>query len=91
MFTFILTPDLLGAQSMMVKLEIAFRCICHIFIQESPTEQVIVWDIRRTYPAHDYFKDNGGPGQEALYKISKVWFSKSTSINTLTKSSGIIH
>ncbi|KXJ05964.1 Rab GTPase-activating protein 1-like [Exaiptasia diaphana] len=45
----------------------------HLLKRESPTEQVIVWDIRRTYPAHDYFKDNGGPGQEALYKISKAY------------------
>lgn len=41
-------------------------------LQESPTEQVIVWDIHRTYPAHEYFKEIGGEGQESLYKISKV-------------------
>ncbi|XP_048587663.1 rab GTPase-activating protein 1 isoform X2 [Nematostella vectensis] len=45
----------------------------HLFTKESPTEQVIVWDIHRTFPAHDYFKDSGGEGQEALYKISKAY------------------
>ena len=51
-------------------LTITFFCI---FVnQESPTEQVIVWDIHRTFPAHEYFKSSGGEGQEMLYKISKV-------------------
>ena len=31
-----------------------------------------MWDIHRTFPAHDYFKSSGGEGQEMLYKISKV-------------------
>lgn len=31
-----------------------------------------MWDIHRTFPAHDYFKSTGGEGQEMLYKISKV-------------------
>ena len=45
---------------------------CIFINQESPTEQVIVWDIHRTFPAHEYFKSSGGEGQEMLYKISKV-------------------
>jgi len=40
--------------------------------QDSPHEQVILRDINRTFPAHDFFKEAGGSGQEALYRISKV-------------------
>jgi len=45
-------------------------------MQDSPHEQVILRDINRTFPAHDFFKEAGGSGQEALYRISKV--NKST-------------
>ncbi|CAD6185269.1 unnamed protein product [Caenorhabditis auriculariae] len=41
--------------------------------KECPSEQVIMRDIHRTFPAHDYFKQSGGEGQEALYKISKAY------------------
>ncbi|UMM38814.1 hypothetical protein L5515_016135 [Caenorhabditis briggsae] len=41
--------------------------------QPCPSEQVIMRDIHRTFPAHDYFKESGGKGQESLYKISKVY------------------
>lgn len=27
----------------------------------------------RTFPAHDYFKEAGGIGQDALYKLSKAY------------------
>lgn len=42
------------------------------FLQDSAQESVIKRDIHRTYPAHDYFKDTEGDGQESLYKICKV-------------------
>lgn len=42
------------------------------FWQDSSQESVIKRDIHRTYPAHDYFKDTEGDGQESLYKICKV-------------------
>ncbi|KAF1745786.1 hypothetical protein GCK72_022233 [Caenorhabditis remanei] len=46
----------------------------HNFLnQPCPSEQVIMRDIHRTFPAHDYFKESGGKGQESLYKISKVY------------------
>lgn len=46
----------------------------HDFLnQPCPSEQVIMRDIHRTFPAHDYFKESGGKGQESLYKISKVY------------------
>lgn len=34
---------------------------------------MILRDIHRTFPAHDYFKESNGVGQEALYKISKAY------------------
>lgn len=39
--------------------------------QESPTENVINWDIKRTYVGHDFFQD--GVGRDSLYKISKAY------------------
>eukprot|EP00118_Oscarella_pearsei_P007400 m.35998 g.35998 ORF g.35998 m.35998 type:complete len:986 (+) comp32201_c1_seq2:207-3164(+) len=41
--------------------------------KDSPSEQVIQWDINRTFPGHDFFKDKQGEGQAALYKISKAY------------------
>ena len=40
--------------------------------QDTPSEGIISRDINRTFPAHDYFKEAGGVGQDSLYKISKV-------------------
>ena len=44
-----------------------------IITQDSPCEQTILRDINRTFPAHDYFRETGGLGQESLYKISKAY------------------
>ncbi|TRY69121.1 hypothetical protein TCAL_04113 [Tigriopus californicus] len=41
--------------------------------QESPDEKVILRDIHRTFPAHEFFKEAGGIGQEALYRIAKAY------------------
>ena len=41
--------------------------------KESPDEKVIFRDIHRTFPAHEFFKESGGGGQEALYRISKAY------------------
>lgn len=30
-------------------------------------------DINRTFPAHDFFKEAGGLGQDSLYRISKAY------------------
>ncbi len=38
---------------------------------------MILNDLNRTFPAHEYFKDAGGVGQEALYKLSRVCQKKS--------------
>ncbi len=36
--------------------------------KESPDEKVILRDIHRTFPAHEFFKEAGGDGQESLYR-----------------------
>ena len=41
--------------------------------QESPTESVINWDVKRTYVGHEFFQEEGSGGKEALYKISKAY------------------
>ncbi|XP_032814438.2 rab GTPase-activating protein 1 isoform X1 [Petromyzon marinus] len=44
-----------------------------LITKESPQDSVITRDINRTFPAHDYFKDTGGDGQDSLYKICKAY------------------
>ncbi|CAB3410123.1 unnamed protein product [Caenorhabditis bovis] len=44
-----------------------------LLTKECPSEQVIMRDIHRTFPAHEHFKQSGGDGQESLYKISKAY------------------
>ncbi|NXM12064.1 RBG1L protein, partial [Ploceus nigricollis] len=44
-----------------------------LITMDSAQESVIKRDIHRTYPAHDYFKDTEGDGQESLYKICKAY------------------
>lgn len=45
-------------------------CVC-VFLQESPAENVINWDIKRTYVGHGYFQEPSN--RNALYKISKAY------------------
>ncbi|XP_059870168.1 rab GTPase-activating protein 1 [Delphinus delphis] len=47
-----------------------------LITKESPQDSAITRDINRTFPAHDYFKDTGGDGQDSLYKICKVFHMK---------------
>ena len=42
-------------------------------VQDSSCENVIQRDINRTFPAHDFFKEAGGLGQDSLYRISKAY------------------
>jgi len=44
-----------------------------LLTKESSCERVILNDLNRTFPAHEYFKDAGGLGQEALYKLSRAY------------------
>ena len=46
---------------------------CSRLAQDSPSEATIQRDINRTFPAHDYFRESGGVGQDALFKISKAY------------------
>ncbi|KAK6024859.1 TBC domain protein, partial [Ostertagia ostertagi] len=55
-----LDPDLVGTYH-------------RLLTQDCPSEQVILKDIHRTFPAHESFKEAGGEGQESLYKISKAY------------------
>ncbi|XP_078075295.1 rab GTPase-activating protein 1-like [Mustelus asterias] len=41
--------------------------------RDSVQENVITRDINRTFPAHDYFKETDGDGQDSLYKICKAY------------------
>lgn len=51
---------------------IALNLTFFFMLQDSAQESVITRDIHRTFPAHDYFKDSDGDGQDSLYKICKV-------------------
>ncbi|XP_014214371.1 rab GTPase-activating protein 1-like isoform X2 [Copidosoma floridanum] len=44
-----------------------------LITKESSCEGVILRDINRTFPAHDFFKETGGLGQDSLYRISKAY------------------
>lgn len=44
-----------------------------LITKDSPCEPTILRDINRTFPAHDYFKETGGIGQDSLYKLSKAY------------------
>uniref|UniRef100_A0A674NER1 RAB GTPase activating protein 1 like n=1 Tax=Takifugu rubripes TaxID=31033 RepID=A0A674NER1_TAKRU len=44
-----------------------------LITKDSAQEAVITRDIHRTFPAHDYFKDSDGEGQDSLYKICKAY------------------
>ena len=48
------------------------KCYFLADLQECVNEDQIKRDIHRTFPANDFFKDDQGPGQEALLKLTKV-------------------
>lgn len=43
-----------------------------LITKETKCEDIILRDVNRTFPAHDFFKDDGN-GQESLYKVSKAY------------------
>ncbi len=43
-----------------------------LLTKESASERIIINDLNQTFPAHEYFKEQGGIGQESLYKLSRV-------------------
>lgn len=49
-------------------------------VQDSNCENVIQRDINRTFPAHDFFKEAGGLGQDSLYRISKAYAVHDTEV-----------
>ncbi|XP_059840911.1 rab GTPase-activating protein 1-like isoform X1 [Hypanus sabinus] len=44
-----------------------------LITKDSMQANVITRDINRTFPAHDYFKDTDGDGQDSLFKICKAY------------------
>lgn len=44
-----------------------------LITKDSNCENVIQRDIARTFPAHDFFKEAGGLGQDSLYRVSKAY------------------
>lgn len=44
-----------------------------LITKETSCETVIQRDLNRTFPAHKFFKDTGGSGQDSLYKVSKAY------------------
>ncbi|XP_061189022.1 rab GTPase-activating protein 1-like isoform X2 [Saccostrea echinata] len=44
-----------------------------LITKDSPSEGVIQRDINRTFPAHTFFKQSGGLGQDSLYRICKAY------------------
>lgn len=44
-----------------------------LITKESKCEDVILRDVYRTFPAHEKFRENGGGGQDALYKVSRAY------------------
>ncbi|XP_073988097.1 rab GTPase-activating protein 1-like [Rhodnius prolixus] len=51
-----------------------------LITQESNCETVIQRDINRTFPAHDFFKESGGGGQDALFRLSKAYAVHDTEV-----------
>ncbi|KAL3099475.1 hypothetical protein niasHS_002930 [Heterodera schachtii] len=41
--------------------------------KECPQDAVILRDIHRTFPAHEYYKESNEVGQKSLYRISKAY------------------
>ncbi|ESO11320.1 hypothetical protein HELRODRAFT_91542, partial [Helobdella robusta] len=52
-----------------------------LIAKDSPSEEMIQRDLNRTFPAHEFFKDVGGGGQESLYKICKAYSVYDEEIN----------
>ncbi|XP_055372959.1 rab GTPase-activating protein 1-like isoform X2 [Condylostylus longicornis] len=44
-----------------------------LITKETKCEAMITKDINRTFPAHKYFRENGGTGQDSLFKVSKAY------------------
>uniref|UniRef100_A0A131XQY4 Putative rab gtpase-activating protein 1 n=3 Tax=Ixodes ricinus TaxID=34613 RepID=A0A131XQY4_IXORI len=44
-----------------------------LLARDCPCEGVIQRDVHRTFPAHDFFRESGGAGQDSLYKICKAY------------------
>lgn len=41
--------------------------------QDSPCEKIIKRDIARTFPEHEFFRDENGLGQKGLFNVMKAY------------------
>lgn len=44
-----------------------------LLARDCPCDGVIQRDVHRTFPAHEFFRESGGAGQDSLYKICKAY------------------
>ncbi|BES92829.1 Kinesin protein [Nesidiocoris tenuis] len=51
-----------------------------LITKESNCEAVILRDINRTFTAHEFFKESGGGGQDALFRLSKAYAAHDTEV-----------
>ena len=52
-----------------LQLEQAYK---YLLGQESPSKSVILWDLERTFPAHEKYKEKNGEGQQQLFRVNAV-------------------
>lgn len=52
-----------------------------LITKETKSEQIILRDIGRTFPAHEFFRDDG-TGQESLYKVSRAYSVYDQEVNS---------
>lgn len=52
------------------KLEERYR---ELLDETSSHEKLILRDLARTFPGHQYFKERGGAGQEGLFNVVKAY------------------
>lgn len=52
-----------------------------LIAKDSPCDDVITRDLNRTFPAHEFFQDGGGVGQESLYRICKAYSIYDTEVS----------
>lgn len=51
------------------QLEQAYK---YLLGQDSPSKSVILWDLERTFPAHEKYREKNGEGQQQLFRVNAV-------------------
>lgn len=60
---------MLLADAQNAELEASYRLLSS---QTSASESVIKWDLERTFPAHEKYREKDGPGQRELSRVNTV-------------------